>query len=339
MNILFVGLDIGQQRRMQLAMERLGHDVIVVNPYHVVRSNRYLALWAWHTGVLMVDSLIQNFLERNIDGLGFFDVAFVDSGELISQASVEYLRTRSARVILFCRDNPFVKRDGQRWRLLRKALSSYDLFVTTRQSTADEAPARGARSTLRVNFFADEILHRPREPTPGELEKYCSPVSFVGTWFPERGAFMRTLLDLGVPLKIIGDRWHKANNYHALRPIVVEGYLSPEEYSGAVLSSRIAIAMLSKGNRDVSTSRSMEIPSLGRLMCAERTNEHLDLYTDGEEAVFWSSAEECAEICLGLLSNPERVDTIAAAGQRRAIANNNWTEPTMANILNAAIGC
>jgi hypothetical protein len=77
----------------------------------------------------------------------------------------------------------------------------------------------------------------------------------------------------------------------------------------------------------------LEIPALGALLCAERTDEHLAMYREGEEALFWDSAEECARICLEALRDEERRKRIAAAGLARSIANGYHNE----NAMNAII--
>ena len=305
-----------------------------VDPYAVLGKNRLLQYWSWHTGALLTARLAEMHVRKEV-GDRSFDAAFVDNGEIISPDTVEFLRQRGGKVLLFNRDNPFVTRDGMRWRTLLAALPKYDLYATPRQSTADRARDFGARSVLRVNFFADEILHTPMPPTPEEYSRYKSPVSFVGSWFPERGPFMETLIKRGVPLKIIGNRWHKSQNFYKLKDHLIAGYLTSTEYSAAVRSSNIAICMLSKGNEDLQTSRSSEIPAMGVVLCAERTSEHEAMYKEGEEALFWSTADECANMCLTLLANPSRLAAIAQAGRARVLRNDSWTESTMERILRA----
>lgn len=317
---------------MAEAIERRGHEVLHTDPYAEITKNKLVEYWSWHTGALGTSLLAEQTVRRDV-GDGHFDVAFVDNGELISPRTVDFLKSRTSGVSLFLRDNPFVPRDGLRWRTLLAALPRYDLFVTRRTSTAEEATSRGVKSVMHTTLFADEILHQPQAPTAEERAKYGAPVSFVGTWFPERGPFIETLVRRGVPLKVIGHRWSRAANYSTFAHVVVPGYLSPREYSAAVRSSSIAIAMLSKGNADLHTARSLEIPAMGVLFCAERTSEHLAMYKEGAEAVFWSSAEECADICLALLEDPDRIARIAAAGRRRVAASDHWTEPTMERIL------
>ncbi|WEK05682.1 MAG: glycosyltransferase [Candidatus Devosia phytovorans] len=322
---------------MQRAMQRRGHAVFAVDPYAVLRGNRWVTAWAWRTGTMGISRLIERHIRQSV-GDGAFDVAFVDNGELVSASAVKFLRARAGRVALFNRDNPFVSRDGMRWRTLRTALRHYDLYATPRQSTAEIARAAGVKHVLRVNFFADEVLHRPQIPTAEEQAQFGSPVSFVGSWFAERGPFMETLARRGVPLKVIGQRWERADNFAAFRHVVVPGYLDSAAYSAAVRSAEIAICMLSKGNQDLQTSRSSEIPAMGVVLCAERTAEHMAMYVEGEEALFWSSAEECADLCLGLLADPARLARIAAGGRRRVLTNDNWAETTMEQILLAAVG-
>lgn len=334
--MLFVGKSSGQALLMQNAMRRRGHQVFAVDPYSVLGGNALLETWSWHSGALGTANLAERHLRSTLRGLRF-DVAFVDNGEIVSAAAVRLLRTHARRVALFNRDNPFVDRDGHRWRELLAALPHYDLFATPRQSTADRAQSLGARSVLRVNFFADEQAHVPASPTDEERGRFGSLVSFVGTWFPERGPFMEALLRRGVPLKIIGHRWSRAENFTAIRHVVVPGYLNQTQYAAAVRCSDIAIAMLSKGNEDVQTSRSSEIPAMGVLLCAERTAEHAHMYKEGQEAVFWSSPDECADICLALLNDPARLRAIAAAGRARVLANDNWAETTLERILQTAV--
>ena len=321
---------------MAQALERRGHQVLHTDPYEQIVKNRFVEYWSWHTGAFGTDRLAEATIRRDA-GDRQFDVAFVDNGELISARSVAFLKSRAKGVSLFLRDNPFVPRDGMRWRTLLGALPHYDLFVTRRTSTAEAAKARGVKSVMHTILFADEILHQPKAPTAEELANYGAPVSFVGTWFPERGPFIETLVRRGVPLKVIGHRWSRAANYSTFEHVVTPGYLNPAQYSAAVRSASIAIAMLSKGNEDLHTARSLEIPAMGILLCAERTSEHLAMYKEGEEAVFWESADECADVCLNLLANPDRIARFAQAGRARVLASDHWTEPTMEKILHRTL--
>ena len=115
------------------------------------------------------------------------------------------------------------------------------------------------------------------------------------------------------------------------------GWLDGAQYQAAVAAAEISIALLSKGNADIHTTRSLEIPALGSLLCGERTPDHLALYDEGTEAFFWSDAAECARICLDLLGDPARLAAARAAGYARALANGHFNETLMAGMIAAAL--
>ena len=129
--------------------------------------------------------------------------------------------------------------------------------------------------------------------------------------------FLLELVRLGVPLTLRGANWHKAPEWHSLRSYWKGGAIEGDDYAKAIQCARINLGLLSKGNRDLHTQRSLEIPALGGLLCAERTIEHLAMYREGVEAVYWSDPVECATECQRLLADEPRRTTIASAGHDR----------------------
>ena len=109
-----------------------------------------------------------------------------------------------------------------------------------------------------------------------------------------------------------------------------------EDYAKAIQCAKVNLGLLSKGNRDLHTTRSLEIPAIGGLLCAERTAEHLEMYMEGEEALFWSTAEECASVCRAVLDDEPRRQRIAAAGHARNLVNGNSNEKVMRAIIERA---
>ena len=121
---------------------------------------------------------------------------------------------------------------------------------------------------------------------------------------------MAELVRAGLPLSIWGHRWQKAPEWPLLAPYWRgPAQDDPEIYARIIQSAKISLGLLSRGNRDRHTTRSFEIPAVGGLLCAERTDEHCASYKEGVEAVFWKDARECIEQCRRLLSD----DALAAA--------------------------
>jgi hypothetical protein len=145
---------------------------------------------------------------------------------------------------------------------------------------------------------------------------------------------MAYLVQHGIPLAIWGDRWSKAPEWPILRPHWRgPGLYDDNSYAMAVQCAKVCLGMLSKGNRDLCTQRSFEIPSLGGLLCAERTPEHQSLYRENVDAVFWSDAAECVYKCKWLLSDERSRNQVAGNGQLRSIRNGTTNEAIATQIL------
>jgi spore maturation protein CgeB len=340
MKIVYLGPTEGTAIQRIKSLGRLGHDVTVVDP-HLGRfvpliPERLIDAWCFRTGAIGIEWLVERYVFKQI-GDSIFDVAFVDHGDLLNASAVAHLKKIAKVVVNYNQDNPYVSRDGGRWRMFDKTLPLYDVVATPRKSSVEPAKRAGARRVVAVNFAADEAVHRPIELNDEDRARYAAKVVFVGTWMPERGPFMLQLIERGVPLRIYGPRWHKAPEYEKLRSHIVLGELRGDEYVKAIRGASIAIGLLSKGNEDLHTTRSLEIPAIGTLFCAERTSDHLEMYKDGEEAVFFDTVDECADLCLSLLKHPDRIKEIADAGLKRVHKNGDFNEKLVMKIINGAL--
>ncbi|WP_340268395.1 CgeB family protein [Sphingobium mellinum] len=336
-SILYIGPDSGTCRARRLALVRLGHHVRQVDPFAALPLGGLARSWSFKTGGFGFGAMVRNHIAACAGG-ETFDLAYVDSGELIDGKTVQMLRRFAPVVANYNPDNPYVRRDGSRWRAFLGAVPHYDCLFVPRESNVAQAKLAGARQAHRVWFAADDALRDPaRLPSEEAKRPYRSSISFVGTWMPERGPFLLKLARAGLPLQIFGPRWNKAPEYAALEPLITLGELSPQAYDAAVAAADISIALLSQGNRDQHTTRSMEIPVLGSLLCGERTTEHLRLYEEGREALFWSDAQECIDHCRQLLADPGRRRRIADAGRARALRNDHFNEPLMRSMLDLAL--
>lgn len=337
LRILYIGVDNGTSLQRARALERLGHDVHILDPYSFTTSSRIVRKWFHETGGLGFEAYVRSRLMTAMPQ-GNFDLAWVDGGALVGPGLVRALQRSCGAVINYNVDDPFGPRDRRLWRLYLKSVPSYDLIVVVRDENTAEALTCGARKVMRVFRSADEVAHAPRALNDADWERWGSDVLFAGTWMTERGPFLAELVRRGVPLTIYGGLWERAKEWPILRPCWRgQGLSDPDEYAKAIQCSKVCLGLLSTGNRDLHTTRSMEIPYLGGLLCAKRTREHLGLYRENEEAVFWSSAEECAEKCVRMLHDAELRRGIAVKGQTRCVNNLTTNEDVLARILGYAL--
>lgn len=315
------------------ALRRLGHEVHPIAWGPVMSSHPKAELFHRETGGLFFAPAFDHHAWEQIKGIDL-DVLWVDHGEFTSPWLLRKVREKGMKSVVFNVDDGFGWRDRLLWTTFKRAIKEYDLVAVRRKPNIEEAFAHGAKDAMFVWRPADEIAHRKRDFTDEELAPYRSDVLFLGTWMPGRGVFLNDLAERGVPLTIVGGRWQKAKIFDKIKPLIRSGHTkSDDEYAKWIQGAKICIGLLSHGNRDLHTGRSIEIPMLGSVLCAERTSEHQELYKEGVEAVFWDDAEECAEQCKALLADPERLAAMAEAGRRRVYENKTLNEPILTQIL------
>lgn len=339
MRVLYLGASdpSSTSRQRAEALRRLGHQVDLLDPYQAVKRHTQGWLGALHyrTGYLMIRQTVHRWLQDAMAKLSDHDVCWVDNGELLSPASLQTLKRRADQLVLFNHDDPSGTRDHARFMTLRHAMGGYDLCVVVRPMNVPEFQALGARNVMRVWMSYDEVAHQATDANRPIDPQYDNDIVFIGRCMNGEGRdlFMLTLIQQGLQPAIWGDNWQSSAVWPALQAHWRGPSLSGQAYVDAIRGAKVCIGMLSKGNRDQHTTRTMEIPAAGGLLCAERTAEHLQLYRDGEEAVFWSSPQECAEQCHALLADPVRRDRIRRAGHRRLIANRVGHEDLCRGVL------
>lgn len=336
MRIAFVGPNWGTSRQRADALSRLGHTVSVVDPWSWLPKSRWTGRWLHYAGGFGFDVALTGRIYRKVTETKP-EFIFVNQGEFIGPGILRKFREFRVPIVNYANDNPFSKKSEARFRNYRKALALYDLVVVTFAENVDQAHRAGARNIKRVYLCADEVTHAQRQLTADEQLQFGSDVGFIAQWAPERGPFMARLIELGIPLSIWGDRWEKAAEWAALKPHWRGPGMFNGNFAKVIQSAKISLCLLSKTNGNLHTGRSITIPVLGSVLCAERSSEHQELYYEGTEAVFWSDAKECAAVCKALLTNEPRRLAIAQRGHERAFRNNHFNEPVMASIIEAAI--
>lgn len=247
------------------------------------------------------------------------DVLWLDKGIFVRRRTIETIKKDNpdCLVIGFSPDDMHARHN--RSYQFDRQLDLYDAFLTTKSYNVAELTRSGCPKVVFVPNGYDPKTHRPM-PVDAEAQRLGAAVAFIGTYEPDRARSLRSLALAGIPVRIWGANWQKWRS----RPpgAVVEGRpIYGDDYARAISASAINLTFLRKTNRDLQTTRSIEIPAIGGFMLAERTDEHRELFEEGLEAEFFGSDAELIEKCRYYLAHPEERRKIAEAGRRRCLAS------------------
>jgi spore maturation protein CgeB len=340
-NILYIGSKYPSSTAAHRAnaLSRLGYNVNIIDPVEAIPQyldNSIFNAINFKTGYLYVQSIVLKWLSLKLDSISNINLIWVDSGELLGADCLQLLKKFNCPIILFNVDDPTGKRDGNRFKSLLKAIHLYDLVVVVRRETEKECISLGAKKVLRVFRSYDEVAHKPFDNYNEIPLSFRSEVAFIGTWMrhEKRDLFVLELIQHGIPMSIWGDRWQKSPYWKLLKNYYRGGALGGRDYVAAIQGAKICLGLLSKGNRDLHTQRSLEVPYIGGLLCAERTVEHLEMYKENSEAIFWSDVKECASLCKELLLNDALRETNRLGGMKRVRNNFVGNEDICRLVLN-----
>lgn len=328
MKIFYIGSSLPSSTSCHRAeaLRRLGHDVLMADPYQALfflLSGKILGKINYVTGYSFIQIFVSIWIFSKFKNINTCDLIWMDNGELFGGFALRQLKKYRKKIILFNHDDPTGGRDGRRFYSLLKALPYYDICAVVRIVNIKEYAAYGAKNILKIWMSYDEARHFPLISFDDLDEKYKADIVFIGTWMrnEHRDEFILKLIRSGLSVRIWGGRWNKSPYWNELSKYVAGGALSGRDYVAAISGAKICLGLLSSGNRDLHTTRSMEIPYAGGLFCAQRTTEHEHLYVDNVECVLWDDVNDCIRKCTELLADDIGREKIRLAGMERVRLN------------------
>jgi len=243
------------------------------------------------------------------------EIVWIDKGVTIRPETLATLRARAPAVFVIGYSPDDMMNRNMSSHFFRRTLPFYDVFFTTKTYNVAELRDLGCRRVIFVPNAYDPATHRPLARPGGGSGV---DVGFIGTYEPDRANLLARLAGAGVPVVIRGNAWEPMKRQGipglTFQPAVIE-----DDYAAAIGTTRINLAFLRKSNRDLQTTRSVEIPACGGFMLAERTAEHQDLFAEGVEAAYFEGAEELIAKTRHYLAHEEEWARIADAGLARCL--------------------
>jgi spore maturation protein CgeB len=246
------------------------------------------------------------------------DIIWIDKGLSIRPSTLRRIKALDSKVQLIHYSPDDMSGTHNRSRQYRSSVPVYDLHVTTKSFNVGELRAEGARDVLFLNNAYCPETHRPVPLSKEEKKDFGCQVGFVGTFEEERANAIWFLVNNGIPVRIWGDGWQHWARHHRHPLLLVEtASMRGAEYTKVVCALDINLGFLRKLNRDLQTTRSVEVPACGSFLLAERTAEHNRMFREGIEADFFETWDEMLGKCKYYISHADERMAIAAAGRRR----------------------
>lgn len=266
-----------------------------------------------------------------------YDIIWIDKGITINPETLIHIKKKSpnAKIISYSPDNMALRHNQSQQYL--ECIPLYDYIITNKSYIIADMKKLGAKNVFFVNNSYSEVFHKPYTLTEEEKNELGGDVGFIGAWEEERCKSILYLVNHGVKVKVFGDaKWNKYANYSPNLTIMGR-LLTKEDYCKSLHAFRISLCFLRKMNFDTQTTRSVEIPACGGFMMAERTEEHLNLFEENKEAIYFSTDEELLKKCLYYLVNVEERNKIAVAGRERAVMSGYSNEDMIRSFINSIL--
>ncbi len=211
-------------------------------------------------------------------------------------------------------------------------LPLHDLYLTTKTYNVNELQELGCPEVVFIGNGYDPASFRPFPVTPRDECLLGGDIGFIGTYESDRAEMLHFLATNGLHVRVWGDGWVHMKRSHP--NLCIEGYpVYGDDFAKACSAFKINLGFLRKLNRDLQTTRSVEIPACGGFMLAERTSEHQELFVEGEEAEFFDSPEELLEKCHFYLAHEEVRRRIAERGYQRCLSSDYSNAGRLATVF------
>ncbi len=263
--------------------------------------------------------------------LSKIDIIFVIKGNEIKPQTINTIKNKysNIKLINFSLDDMYAKHNRSIY--YTNSIKLYDLVVTTKSYNLEELPLLGVKNILFTYQGFSKDIHKPIFNS----NNINHDILFIGYPEKERINSLLYLASNGFRINIYGypNAWLKYNiNHENIKNHKKSLY--GEEYAEAITNSKITLCFLRKINRDLHTSRSVEIPACKGFMLAERTNEHLDLFEEDKEAVYFSDDKELLEKVKYYLENENERLSILNNGYKKCINEDYSYDDIVIKIIN-----
>ena len=148
MKILFIGPKLGNSYIQYLNLKKIYRNVDIIDSNKAFFLPKVTKRIFHHISPKILELNINRYILSKVRKK--YDLIYVKSGEIIGKKLILKLKQKTQKIVYFCNDNPFVKRDKQRWKLFLPAAKFYDLIAYQDDSRIKLSKKLGLKNSLLV---------------------------------------------------------------------------------------------------------------------------------------------------------------------------------------------
>jgi len=338
MKILFIGglRQVGTATSLRNSFISLGHDVQSISLHAIglrgLALHKRIMLKVFGEKALLSEirtlnkTILQLARDFQPDICLFYNLRFTQAETLAATRKI-------GLNVAYCVDDLFNPNNqtSDFWNVVKQL----DLVFTTKSYNVPEFEDAGASKVLFVNNAYAPEFHYRVDLSPEDHTRFGGDLTFIGTFHPERADLLGKIAQEipSININIWGSNSWKRTRlwlYYCAKqqrwrtwPRVYQSFRGGgvwgEAMSKAIQANKICLGLLYSRNRDLQTTRTMEILACGGFMLAERTDEHLALFEEDREAAYFSTTDEAIDKVQYYLAHDKERQAIAEAGYQRCL--------------------
>jgi hypothetical protein len=332
LRLLLVGIpreiDIGSH--FLRAAKRLGIQVSLVDSNHALSSNIWVNRYYFHLRGHARPHL-RKASEEVLEACRTFQPSLLLATGLapITAGHLRAIRAMGIATANYLTDDPFNPVNRARW--FTSALPEYGCIFNPRYANFGDLCAVGCQDLRYLPFAYEPDIHFPEAPTdPSEAARLASDAFFVGGGDKERLRIVTRLLRSGLNVALYGGGWER---YKTTRP-AARGFADASTGRKAAATSKTAICLVRRSNRDGHSMRSFELPAMRTCMVVEDTPEHRQIFgPDGESVVYFVTDDQLIARIKMLCADEATRVRLANACHDRICGGKNTYQDRLVTIL------
>jgi spore maturation protein CgeB len=324
MKILFLGA-FGKGALENYYLKSLTESNVVIDTYDICKDY-YNAInrSVFHKGLnkVLPSSFFKGINESVLEKVKNekYQVILIFKGFTLFPETVKALKEHTYLLCNYNPDHPFLFfSPGSGNKNIIDCIPLYDVYITFAKKIARELQLIYNSKAFVLPFGYDDKQQRT---IYSDINK--GKIIFIGAYDKERADYCNKIET--EQLVIYGERkWaSRTIGKNKIRSAFSGRALYGDEYAGAIASANGVLNILRRQNLDEHTHnmRTFEVPGYGGVLISNRTQEQMEFFEEGKEAVYFDSMDELNEKILFLQKSPSVVEAIKKAALLRSEKSN-----------------